>query len=147
MRTSWVPWIIMLPFGMIPVTTAAIVRLIFSERLIWPAPALELVELVSMAFAGSKPPGRTLPRVLSRPRKCGTPAFVPEVRELLVALVVLALSSMSMLTVRMSPTRLARWSLKKARAPVRHSELALAACGAGSRAEMNCCVCGTRAAG
>ena len=47
----------------------------------------------------------------------------------------LALSLMVISTVRMSPTLLARWSKKKARAPDRHSELAEAGCGTPSRAE------------
>ena len=48
-------------------------------------------------------------------------------RLLVEVFLVWAESSMSIWTVRMSPTRLARWSMKKARAPVRHSELADAA--------------------
>jgi hypothetical protein len=49
---------------------------------------------------------------------------MPEVRDEDDVLLVWALSSMSILTVRMSPIRPARWSLKKALAPVRQSELA-----------------------
>ena len=43
----------------------------------------------------------------------------------LVSLSMMALSVMLTLTVRMSPTWCARWSLKKAREPLRHSELGL----------------------
>ncbi len=42
-----------------------------------------------------------------------------------VSLAMLALSVMLTVTVRRSPIRAARWSLKKAREPFRHSELAL----------------------
>ena len=41
-----------------------------------------------------------------------------------VWLLILAESVIRTFTVRMSPTRIARWSLKKPRAPDRHSELA-----------------------
>src|SRR5690606_23156 len=146
---SWVPWIIMLPLGSTAVTTAAMVSLIFSDRFTEPAPALEVVEPVFTALAGSNPPGNTRPRLDSRPKKFSTPAWVLAVRDELVALVVLAESSISICTVRMSPTRLARWSLKKARAPERQSELAEAGWGAGSRAEarlMISCCWGTRTA-
>src|SRR3990167_6148112 len=134
-RTSWLPWITMLPLGRTLVTTAAMVREIFSERVTAPEPWLLVSELVLMALAGSKPPGRILPRLDSRPRKLVTHALVPEVRELLLALEVWAESLMSIWTVRMSPTRLARWSMKKARAPVRHREFAEAAWGMGWVAE------------
>ncbi len=40
-------------------------------------------------------------------------------------------------TVRMSPTRPARWSLKKVRAPTRQSELAVTGAGGGMRADSN----------
>src|SRR3990167_9248352 len=134
-RTSWVPWITMLPLGRTLVTTAATVREIFSERVTAPVPWLLVVELVLMALAGSKPPGRNRPRLDSRPRRLSTPALMPELRELLLALEVWAESLMSIWTVRMSPTRLARWSMKKARAPVRHREFAEAAWGMGWVAE------------
>ena len=55
------------------------------------------------------------------------------VRPVLVVFWVLAESLTVTSTVRMSPTRPARWSLKKVRAPVRQSELAVAGCGSGSR--------------
>ena len=42
-----------------------------------------------------------------------------------VSLAILALSVKFTVTVRRSPTRAARWSLKNAREPFRHSELAL----------------------
>jgi hypothetical protein len=70
-----------------------------------------------------------------------------EVRELAVLFLVLALSSMSIWTVRMSPTRLARWSLKKARAPTRHSELAEAAAGGLTAGRTYCWVIGASWAG
>ena len=129
-RTSWVPWITRLPLGRTAETTAAMVRLIFSARFTEPAPALVVLELVDRALAGSKPPGRILPRLDSRPSRCGMPAVTPAVRELAVVLVVLALSSISICTVRMSPILPARWSIKNARAPERHRELALAGVGA-----------------
>ena len=58
------------------------VRLIFSDRFTCPAPALEVVELVSTALAGSNPLGKIFLSEDSRPKKCGTPAFRPDVREL-----------------------------------------------------------------
>ena len=67
--------------------------------------------------------GMILPRLDSRPKKCGTPMLVPTLRSRTVALETWALSSMVISTVRMSPTRAARWSLKKVRAPTRHREL------------------------
>ena len=42
-----------------------------------------------------------------------------------VSLAIAALSVMLTMTVRMSPTWRARWSLKKAREPLRHSEFGL----------------------
>src|SRR3954454_24345736 len=80
-RTSWVPWITRLPLGSTPETTAAMVRLIFSERFTAPAPAFEWLELVLIMLAGSKAPGRTFPRLDSRPRKFGTPIELFEARE------------------------------------------------------------------
>src|SRR5271170_6292925 len=93
-----------------------------------PVPALDRLVLVLTALAlfGSS---------FSSPKKFGTPNLLAEVRAALVAFEVLALSSILISTVRMSPTRLARWSSKKARAPVRHSELGEAGCCPGSRAE------------
>src|SRR5438128_1021296 len=101
---------------------------IFSARFTAPLPLCSNLELVSSILEASKPPGRIFPRLDSRPNRWGAPAAVSEVREDVVALEVLALSSISILTVRISPTRLARWSLKNARAPIRHSELAEAGC-------------------
>jgi hypothetical protein len=56
--------------------------------------------------------------------KCGTPAVADEERLLEVLFWVLAWSSILICTVTMSPTLEARWSIKKARAPARQSELA-----------------------
>ena len=114
-------------------TVAATVRLIFSDRFTAPAPALLVAPLVSTICDGSKAPGRMCPSTVSRPKKCGTPALLVVVREVLVEFWVLAESEMSICTVRMSPTRLARWSMKKARAPVRPRELAEAEGGERSR--------------
>src|ERR1041384_8336972 len=82
---------------------------------------------------GSNALGRIFPIVDSRPKKCGMPTLLPVVRDVLVAFEVLAESSISISTVTMSPTRLARWSLKKVRAPACHSELAEPGWGEGSR--------------
>jgi hypothetical protein len=65
-------------------------------------------------------------------------------RERSVALETLALSSISIWTVKMSPTLLARWSLKKARAPTRQSELAEAGWFWGAACIGNGPVCGAR---
>ena len=123
-----------LPFGSTSVTTAAMVRVICSWRVMPPVPPAARLELVLTALAGSNPLGMILDIRVSSPKKLVTPAVLALVRDALVALVVLALSSILISTVRMSPTRLARWSSKKARAPLRHSELAEAGWGSGSRA-------------
>ena len=69
----------------------------------------------------SVPDGTTLP---SRPNRLSTPIFSLPVRDREVWLLILAESEKRTLTVRMSPMRMARWSLKKPRAPARQSELA-----------------------
>src|SRR5580704_16663314 len=134
--TSWVPWMTMLPLGSTWVTTAAMVRLMASERLMPPAPCEESAVLVVISFDGSTP-GMTLPMLDSSPKKLGTPMALLVVSAVLEVLEVLAESEIETSTVRMSPTRPARWSLKKVRAPVRHSELGVGACGGGSRADSN----------
>src|SRR3546814_6590143 len=66
--------------------------------------------------------------------------FSASARLRVVELVIVALSEISMMTVRMSPTLLARWSLRKAREPGRHSELGCRSmtCGAGIGRETAC---------
>ena len=116
-----------LPLASTSVTTAAMVRLTFSERFTEPEPlALDSPSSPTM-LAGSKPPGKARPRLFSRPRKLLIPVEMSLERLRWVEFCVWARSSMSMLTVRMSPMRRARWSPKKVRAPVRHRLLALAA--------------------
>ena len=68
-----------------------------------------------------------LPKKLSMPES----SLVSRLR--CVSLAMIALSVMLTCTVRMSPTWCARWSLKKAREPLRHSEFGLyeAGCAAG----------------
>src|SRR6202012_4691149 len=129
--TSWVPWITRLPFGSTDITVAAMVSVICSWRVMAPVPLLFLLELVSIALAGLNALGKILPSVDSKPSRLVRPRFAPLVREVEVSFLVLALSLMLISTVRMSPGARARWSLKKVRAPVRHSELAVAGCGAG----------------
>src|SRR5690606_4158182 len=58
--------------------------------------------------------------------------FSPAVRLRVVELVIAALSRISMITVRMSPTLLARWSFRKAREPGRHSEFGCRSIGCGA---------------
>ena len=60
----------------------------------------------------------------SNPRKFGTPSVAFALRFAMEVFCTCALSEIWMFTVSMSPTRCARWSWKKARAPVRHRLLA-----------------------
>src|ERR1700693_2046762 len=71
--------------------------------------------------------------ILLRPNRLSMPESSLLARLRWVSLAILALSVMLTLTVRMSPTWWARWSLKKAREPLRQSELGLkmAGCGVG----------------
>ena len=62
---------------------------------------------------------------LGLPKKLSMPESSALVRLRWVSLAILALSVMLTLTVRMSPIWCARWSLKKAREPLRQSELGL----------------------
>jgi hypothetical protein len=88
-----------------------------------PLPSLEAVE-----SAVRIRPGNIFcalaPSVLL-PMKSVIPESSLLVRLRWVSLAMLALSVMLTVTVRMSPILAARWSLKKAREPLRHSELAL----------------------
>ena len=59
------------------------------------------------------------------PKKLVTPESSVIARLRCVSLSILALSVMLTFTVRMSPIWCARWSLKKAREPLRHSEFGL----------------------
>jgi hypothetical protein len=93
--------------------------------------------LVVITLEGSNAPGSTLPRLDSSPKKFGTPMVLLVARPVLEVFWVLAESLTVTSTVRMSPTRPARWSLKKVRAPVRHSELGVTGAGDGSRADAN----------
>ncbi len=124
--TSCLPWITRLPLGSTLVTTAAMVRLIWSWRWIWPVPVSWLSPLVWMALAGSKPLGMIRVSAVSSPSRCGMPMVLALLRSRVVLLVMLALSSMVISTVRMSPTLAARWSEKKVCAPARHRELLVA---------------------
>src|SRR5579872_6092708 len=100
-----------------------------------PEPAVTMLLLVAIAVFGTKALGSTRPRLDSRPRKFGMPTALVLVLLVSVAFEVLALSSIWISTVRMSPTRLARWSPRNSRAPERHRELAEAGWGRGSRAD------------
>ena len=63
--------------------------------------------------------------IVCEPRKAETPESSLAVRLRWVSFCRLALSVMLTVTVKRSPTRAARWSLKKARLPLRHSEFGL----------------------
>ncbi len=60
---------------------------------------------------------------VSKPSRLLADASSPALRERDVELEIAALSSITMTTVTISPTSLARWSLRKARDPGRQSEL------------------------
>src|ERR1043166_2634341 len=90
-----------------------------SERLTEPAPTLEVSEPVLSRLAGSMPFGSTF----SRPKKLAMLASSELGREREVVFDSLAASATETLTVIPSPTRLARGSWKKLRAPGCHSEL------------------------
>ncbi|MNQ70656.1 hypothetical protein D3C85_853000 [compost metagenome] len=107
-RTSCRPWMTMLPLGMTAVTTAATVRLTRSERLTLPEPEAFDSPSVPIILAGSKPPGKARPRLFSSPKKLVTPPEMLLLRARWVEFWVWARSLMSILTVRMSPTRRAR---------------------------------------
>src|ERR1700722_15394065 len=145
---SWLPWITMLPLGSTWLTTAAMVTLICSARFTPPVPAEARAVLVVRTLPGSNVLGRIWPMDDSSPRKFGTPMALLVVRLVLVVFWVLAESLTVTSTVRISPTRPARWSLKKVRAPVRHSEFAVTGWGGGSRDDRNSgWVCPTSVAG
>src|SRR5207253_2921548 len=93
-----------------------------SWRLTEPLPSLDDVESVVRMR-----PGRILFAwvIVWDPMKSVTPESSLLVRLRWVSLAMLALSVMLTVTVRRSPIRAARWSLKNARLPFRHSELAL----------------------
>jgi hypothetical protein len=67
----------------------------------------------------------------SRPSRFVESADSELLRDRVVLFDRLAVSAMLIVTVRMSPTWVARWSLKKARAPGRHSEFAWRSTGMG----------------
>ena len=80
----------------------------FSARLTVPVPVdLDAPSMPTM-FDGSNPPGKARPRLLSRPNRCETPPEMLLERDRWVEFWVWARSSMSILTVRMSPTWRAR---------------------------------------
>jgi hypothetical protein len=73
-RTSCRPWITRLPLAMTPVTTAAMVRLTFSDRLTAPEPdALDLARQCRPCWPDRSRPGRPA-EAFSRPKKLLTPA-------------------------------------------------------------------------
>src|SRR5581483_5253801 len=111
-----------LPLGNTCVTTAATLVVSASERFTEPLPSLE-----ELASAVNNRVGRLEFRIGSccLPRKLVTPVSSVLVRLRCVSLERLALSVMFTVTVRMSPTWCARWSLKNAREPLRHNEFGL----------------------
>src|SRR5712671_380286 len=121
-RISCLPSTTRLPFGSTCVTTAATLVFRFSVRATDPLPSYFEVESVVSIL-----PGRILCAcvIVWAPMKSLIPESSLLVRSRLVSLLTLALSEKNTVTVRMSPMRAARWSLKKARLPFRHSELAL----------------------
>jgi hypothetical protein len=73
--------------------------------------------------APTSTPGNLVPK--SEPRVVPTLASLPALRLRVVAFEIWALSSMVTMTVRMSPRRWARWSLKKPLASLENSEFGL----------------------
>src|SRR5664279_3477323 len=101
----------MLPLGRTWVTSAASVRLIDSERSTEPAPTLEVAEPILTRLAGLAPVEAA--SGTSRPKKLVRLALSALVRERVVVLLIFAASATEMLTVMISPGRLARGSWKK----------------------------------
>jgi hypothetical protein len=125
-RTSWVPSMIRFPLGRIPVTTAATVKEMDSARFTLPEPELEKLDSVLNGEAEVKsfPGGKSRPIFPSMPNRLVRAASEVEVLFATEVFEVLAESLIAIWTVTMSPTRLALWSMKKARAPLRQRELA-----------------------
>ena len=132
-RSSCLPEITRLPFGNFCTMVAARLTVTDSDRPMEPLPFMPLVlprfhRLLELA------PAKTLDRPLSRPSKPKLGLAVSDEAVLVwVWFFRVPLSLMLTATVRMSPTSVARASLKKPRAPGRHRELAPAVggCGAG----------------
>ena len=121
-RISWRPSITRLPFGSTWVTTPATLVDSASWRLTEPLPSLEAVESAVKMRVGN---AELSTGSFCLPKKLVTPESSVLARLRWVSLAILALSVMLTLTVRISPTWCARWSLKKAREPLRQSELGL----------------------
>jgi hypothetical protein len=97
-----------------------------SARFTLPDPEFEKVDSVSKgeALLKSFPGGRSRPILFSIPNIVDTAELALDVRLATEVFDVFAESLMAIWTVTMSPTRLALWSMKKARAPLRQSEFA-----------------------
>src|ERR1700732_5378168 len=121
-RISCLPSTTRLPFGKTCVTTAATLVCSASWRLTEPLPSLDAVESVVSIRPGNIFSGCV---TVLLPIKSVIPESSLLVRLRCVSFAMLALSVILTVTVKRSPTRAARWSLKKARLPFRHSELAL----------------------
>ena len=122
-RSSCLPSTTRLPLGSTCVTTAATLVCTDSWRLIEPLPSLDAVESAVRIL-----PGRTAVAgflMVLEPMKSEMPESSLLERLRWVSFAVLALSVMLTVTVRMSPTWCARWSLKNSREPERQSELSL----------------------
>ena len=107
-----------LPFGKVWVTTAATLVASCSARRTEPEPSLDESESSFRNELGSE----FFFHFVSAPKKFSAPRSSPFLRLRLVVLSSWALSVTLTLTVTRSPTSRARWSLKKAREPVRQSE-------------------------
>ena len=119
-RTSCLPSITRLPLGSTCVTTPATLVESSSLRSTEPLPSVEPVESAVKMRVGT---GVFMIGTLGLPKKFAIPESSAALRLRAVSFSSEALSVIFTLTVRMSPIWLARWSLKKAREPVRQSEL------------------------
>ncbi|GJE46169.1 hypothetical protein AEGHOMDF_5369 [Methylobacterium soli] len=102
-------------------TIAATLVVTCSARWTEPAPSLDVFEVALSSLSAAIPAAFT-PALLSSPKAFGRPNPSVFERERLVSLLRLALSVTFTFTVTRSPMRAARWSLKKAREPVRQRE-------------------------
>ena len=104
-------------------TTAATLVTSCSERRTEPSPLDDELELAASRDSAFVPSGRIFETCVSKPNMFSAPRLSPFWRARFVVLSMAALSVMRTRTVTRSPMRPARWSLKKAREPVRQSEL------------------------
>src|SRR5579883_3537013 len=100
-----------------------------SDRWIWPVPVLPLELLIEISLLGSI---GTCASRFSRPNRLGMPAASVLLRVAVEEFCTFAESAMLTRIVTKSPTRAARWSLKKARAPGRQSDSLSAGAGWGA---------------